>query len=93
VPTPVKSGQFKRDAALMQRRRKDMAKLRELIDSITAEQPLPAYCRPHLLHGKKWEGKWECHIELDWLFVYEISPAAREVLFHRTGTHADLCKS
>jgi len=30
----------------------------------------------------------ECHIDPDWLLVYEVTP--EEVLLIRTGTHSDL---
>ncbi|GHV85795.1 hypothetical protein AGMMS50230_14030 [Spirochaetia bacterium] len=86
---PVNSGQFKKDAQIMQRRGKDMAKLREVIDLITAEQPLPPKYRNHGLYGN-WAGKSECHIQGDWVLIYRIDPAAKIVVFHRTGTHSDL---
>jgi mRNA interferase YafQ len=31
---------------------------------------------------------WECHIEPDWLLIYEVRPT--EVLLIRTGTHSEL---
>jgi mRNA interferase YafQ len=31
---------------------------------------------------------WECHIEADWLLIYNVTP--NEVLLVRTGTHLDL---
>ena len=33
-------------------------------------------------------GVWECHIEPDWLLIYDIT--ATEVLLIRTGSHSDL---
>jgi mRNA interferase YafQ len=90
---PILAKRFEKDLKLMKRRRMDMAIIREIMEIIEAEQPLPARCRPHPLHGKKWEGKWECHAENDWLLVYKVNPEARTVTFHRTGTHADLFKS
>jgi mRNA interferase YafQ len=86
---PVKSGPFKKDAQLMKRRGKNMGKLREIIDLITAEQPLPPRCRNHALHGE-WEGSFDCHILGDWVLIYEPDTAAKTVTFHRTGTHSDL---
>jgi mRNA interferase YafQ len=89
---PAYTGSFLKDLKLMEKRRKDLTELETVTTLIVNEQPLPAHCRPHLLHGKKWEGKWECHVENDWLLTYKIDPAAHTVTFHRTGTHSDLFK-
>jgi mRNA interferase YafQ len=89
---PIYTGPFKQDLKLMAKRRKDDRKLGEVMKLIVNEQPLPEHCRPHLPHGKKWEGKWECHIENDWLLTYTIRPEERTVTFLRTGTHSDLFK-
>ena len=32
----------------------------------------------------------ECHIQGDWVLIYEIDPVARTVTFHHTGSHSDL---
>jgi mRNA interferase YafQ len=76
----------------MRKRQMDIGCLDKIITLIVNERPLPEHCRPHLLHGKKWEGKWECHIENDWLLTYTIRPEERTVTFLRTGTHSDLFK-
>jgi mRNA interferase YafQ len=73
----------------MKKRGRDTVKLREVIDMIADEQPLsPEDCN-HPLHGK-WKGAFGCHIQGDWILIYEIDPSARTVPFHRTGSHADL---
>ena len=81
--------QFKKEFALAEKRGKNMGKLIEVMSLIINERPLPEKYQNHPLHGK-WEGKWECHIEKDWLLVYKIRTAERTVTFHRTGTHSDL---
>jgi mRNA interferase YafQ len=43
----------------------------------------------HPLHGKH-HGKWECHLEPDWLLIYRIDEEKRRVIFYRTGSHSDL---
>jgi mRNA interferase YafQ len=86
------AGSFNKDLKLMKQRQKDIPKLRGVMSLIIDEQVLPERCLNHLLHGKKYERKWECHIEPDWLLVYHIEPAAKKVVFHRTGTHSDLFK-
>ncbi|GHV39186.1 hypothetical protein AGMMS49546_10830 [Spirochaetia bacterium] len=88
---PIKTGPFKKDARLLQRRGKNLAKLREVIDLITAEQSLPPEHKDHPLRGNLKDCR-ECHIEGDWVLVYELDPADRSVTFNRTGTHSDLFK-
>ena len=48
---------------------------------------LPRELRPHKLSGE-YEGLWECHVEDDWLLIYDVSPTT--VFLFRTGTHDDL---
>ena len=73
----------------MKKRGWDIGKLREVIDMIVEEQPLPPERENHPLHGK-WKDSLECHIQGDWVLVYEIDHAARKVVFQRTGSHSDL---
>jgi len=64
-------------------------KLKEVMDMIINEQPLPPERHNHPLHGE-WEGSLDCHIQGDWVLIYEIDPVAHTVTFHHTGTHSDL---
>ncbi|KKR82049.1 MAG: Toxin-antitoxin system, toxin component, RelE family, partial [Parcubacteria group bacterium GW2011_GWD2_40_9] len=50
------------------------------------KQLLPSL-RPHKLKGE-YGGCWECHIESDWLLIWEFYPD--RILLIRTGSHADL---
>jgi len=83
------TGSFNKDLELMQKRRKDMPKLRDVMSMLIQEIPLPPRCKNHHLHGK-YKGKWECHVEPDWLLVYRIDKAANRIIFHRIGSHSDL---
>ncbi|GHV28548.1 hypothetical protein AGMMS4952_12490 [Spirochaetia bacterium] len=86
---PIHTGKFRKDYALATRRGRDITKLDEVMIMIAAEQPLPPCCQNHPLHGD-WEGSLDCHVQGDWVLIYEIDPAAKTVTFHRTGTHSDL---
>ena len=86
---PVYTKTFKKERKLMRKRGRDLDKLDEVIKMIAAEQPLPPERENHPLHGK-WNDSLECHIQGDWVLVYEIDKAARTVTFHRTGSHSDL---
>jgi len=83
------TGEFRREYSLMEKRRKDMAKLNKVMLLIGDEQPLPPQYKDHPLQGK-YEGKRECHIEPDWLLVYRVDYERGVVIFYRTGSHADL---
>ena len=85
----IRTGRYKKEFALAEKRGKKMDRLIEVMGMIIREEPLPPVYRNHPLHGK-WEGVFECHVEPDWLLIYEIDRAAKEVTFHRTGSHSDL---
>ena len=53
--------------------------------------PLPAEYLDHPLKGE-WADHRDCHIRGDWLLIYRINetPHGEEVIFVRTGTHAEL---
>ena len=81
------SGHFKRDVKRAAKRGKDMQKLREVIDLLLAETPLPTRYRDHPLKGN-WIGWRDLHIEPDWLLIYRIANERLELA--ASGTHADL---
>jgi mRNA interferase YafQ len=85
--TPSFTRQFERDLRLMQRRGKDIPKLRSVITLLIEELPLAERLRDHSLVGN-WRGRRECHIEPDWLLIYKLEDNG--IIFERTGTHADL---
>lgn len=55
---------------------------------LVEHKQLPQKNRNHKLQGR-YKGCWECHIEPDWLLVYE-KLADSTIFFLRTGTHSDL---
>ena len=85
----VKSGAFKKDYKRIKRRGLPLGKLVSIVDSLATDQPLSERCRPHKLSGE-YSGFWECHIEPDWLLIYNCTED--ELLLRRTGTHSDLFK-
>ena len=85
--TPVYTRQFERDVKRMNRRGKNLDKLKIIISSLVKEEPLDAIHRDHRLIGN-WQGRRECHIESDWLLIYKTE--VDRIVFERTGTHSDL---
>jgi mRNA interferase YafQ len=86
---PIYTKAYRRQYRLMKRRGWNIGKLIEVLDMIINEQPLPPERHNHPLQGK-WKNSLECHIQGDWVLVYEIDEAARVVTFQRTGSHSDL---
>lgn len=84
---PVRSAQFKRDVKRVQKRGKDMAKLKDLLTLLIEQSPLPAAYLDHPLRGD-WKGYRDAHIEPDWLLLYRVE--GEELHLARTGSHADL---
>lgn len=85
--TPVYTRQFEKDIKRMQKRGKNLEKLKSIIRSLVQEEPLDALHRDHKLIGS-WQGRRECHIESDWLLVYKSEE--KRIIFERSGTHSDL---
>lgn len=83
----VQHRHFRRDFKRMMKRGKDERKLYETVGVLVRLGYLPVALRPHRLIGV-WGGFWECHIDSDWLLIYDVNES--EVLLVRTGTHADL---
>ena len=73
----------------MQKRGMDINKLTEVMGLIINEIPLPPERCKHPLKGE-WNDTLECHIQGDWVLIYEIDPVDHTVTFHRTGSHSDL---
>lgn len=80
--------QFKKDVKTARARGKRMTKLASVIEKLQADEPLDSRFRDHALVGD-WQPKRECHIEPDWLLIYDVSQPGLLILV-RTGTHADL---
>lgn len=89
IKTLLRTSRFKRDAKLAKRRGKNLDKLRWVIDKLKAGEVLEAGFRDHPLVGG-YKGSRECHIEPDWLLIYEATD--EQIILIRTGTHADLFK-
>lgn len=83
------TNRFKKDLKRCEKRGLDLRKVLETICILGQNGELPSYYRPHKLHGDR-KGQWECHIEPDWLLVWEQNNEQMTLLFLQTGTHSDL---
>ncbi len=64
-------------------------KFKDVVVLLENTGTLPSRYRPHKLVGD-YAGLWECHIEPDWLLVWEQNDTTLTLLFIDTGTHSDL---
>ena len=71
----------------MTKRGKNISKLETIVERLVEGRPLEPRHKPHPLTGN-WKPYWDCHIESDWLLIYEVTEEA--VYLARTGSHADL---
>ena len=79
--------QFRRNLKRIKKRGYDLDKLDEVITLLREGDDLPREYHDHALKGD-WVGSRDCHIETDWILIYETDDD--EVVLQATGTHADL---
>ena len=85
--TPVHTGQFRKDTRRMEKRGKDLLKLRDALTLLIEARPLPIRLKDHPLTGD-WRGWRDLHIEPDWLLIYKVE--GDDIILARTGSHSDL---
>ena len=85
----VYTNRMKKDAKLMKKRGKDMQKLINVLSLLANGNSLPAQYKDHSLTGNLHDFR-ECHIEPDWLLMYQIYEDTLILSATATGTHADL---
>lgn len=73
----------------MKRRGKDMEKLIAVIDTLARREPLPPRNRDHALTGNLSDFR-ECHVEPDWLLLFQVFEDRLILSAVATGTHAEL---
>lgn len=80
---------FKRDYKRIVKRGYDTRLLEQVIELLAEQKPLPEKFRDHDLTGN-YKGCRECHIQPDWLLVYEVNNDELILYLIRTGSHSDL---
>ena len=83
------SNQFKRSYKRCLKRGYDKTLFEKVVTLLSETGSLPANYRPHKLTGQ-WKGLWECHIQPDWLLIWEQRDNELILILTDTGTHADL---
>lgn len=83
--------QFKKDLKLAKKQNKNLDKLFEVIETLAGGGVLDAKYRDHDLSGD-YKGTRECHVEPDWLLIYERRDNVLVLMLYRLGTHSELFK-
>ena len=83
--------QFKKDLKLAKKQNKDIEKLFEVVELLDNVEKLDFKYKDHDLSGN-YKGTRECHIEPDWLLVYEYQNDVLVLMLYRLGSHSELFK-
>lgn len=83
------TAQFKRDLKLAKKQGKDIEKLFAVVEKLANGEALEVKFRDHDLSGD-YKGCRECHIELDWLLIYEVVNDVLVLMLYRVGSHSEL---
>ena len=80
-----------KDIKLAKKQGKDIDKLFYVIGVLANGETLDEKYRDHDLSGN-FKGCRECHIEPDWLLIYEIDNNVLVLVLNRVGSHSELFK-
>ena len=83
------SSRFAKDLKLAQKQNKNLDKLFNVIEKLANLEKLEEKYRDHSLYGE-YKGLRECHIEPDWLLIYQIFNNTLTLVLARLGSHSDL---
>ncbi len=85
----VPTNSFRKDLKLAKKRGLPLGDLYEVVTMLAEEKSLPAKLHNHMLSGD-YKGYWECHINPDWLLLYEKDTEIRIISLYRTGSHSNI---
>ena len=80
---------FKKDYKRAIKRGLKIELLEQVVALLSMGEPLPDKNRDHELTSD-WVGHRECHIQPDWLLMYEVCDDTLYLYLTRTGSHSDL---
>ena len=87
----VLSNNFKKQYKKIARQGKNLDKIDEIIDKLARFEILdPKYRDHNLINDKYYKNCRECHIEPDWLLVYQYEEDKLNLLLIATGCHSEL---
>ena len=89
----VLSSNFKKQYKKVSKQGKDLDKIDYVIDKLAKREELePKYKDHKLINDKSYINCRECHIEPDWLLVYQYEDNRLNLLLVATGSHSEIFK-
>ena len=83
------TGECKQNLKRCKRRGLPMQELWDVVGKLLNGETLNEKYHAHQLHGDL-QGQWECHIQPDWLLIWELRDRELVLVMLNTGTHSDL---
>ena len=85
------STRFKKNLKRCLRQVKDIEKLKIVVDKLANEEVLEFKYKNHkLINNKYYKDCYECHIEPDWLLVYQYIDNELVLLLINIGSHSEV---
>lgn len=85
------SKKFKKNLKKMLKQWKNIEKLLDVVDKLALKEELNEKYKNHMLKDDKYyKNCGECHIEPDWLLVYQYYEDELILVLVNTGSHSDL---
>ena len=82
---------FKKQYKKVKKQGKDLSKLVKVIEKLANGEELEVKYKNHsLINDKKYIDCMECHIEPDWLLIYQIKDEELILLLFAIGSHSEL---
>lgn len=87
----VLTSNFKKQYKKIAKQGKDLDKLDEVVEKLSRLEILDSKYKDHsLINDKYYKNCRECHIEPDWLLVYQYEDNKLNLLLIATGSHSEL---
>lgn len=84
------TNRFEKAMKLCQKRNFQMQKLKDAICKLSENGCLPPEYKSHKLSNYPGGRTWECHIQQDWILVWEQNDEELILLMLNTGRHSDI---
>lgn len=85
------SSKFKKSLKRITKQGKDIEKLLDVVDKLAVKEELEEKYKNHnLVNDKYYKNCGECHIEPDWLLIYQYNENDLILLLVDTGSHNKL---
>ena len=82
---------FKKTLKKVAKQGKDIDKLFKIVEKLANKEELePKYKNHNLIDDKYYKNCCECHIEPDWLLIYQYNEKELILLLVNTGSHSNL---